>query len=728
MSVQHRMRGIRVLKAVSSSVRLHILNMLFDHGPLSYTELMNLLKMNPSRDAGRFAYHLKFLLRAELIEVDVESKKYCLTELGKMVIGVAEEIEKKSLKAQRVLVRTSRYALEEFDANKIANSLIKEADMPSDLAQKIAKEAEKRLFKAKTKYLTAPLIREVVNAIIIEKGLEEYRHRLTRLGLPVYDVSVLMAKHGAYSIEEAGKSVLEEYTLLSVLPRDIADAHLSGALHLSDLYCWALKPSEIIHDLRFFLKNGLNLEGVNALQPSLPPPKNLESALTLISNVLMQSAKEVSGAQTLEYFNVFLAPFLKGVELDKAKEALSRFIFSINQLAKVSLNLELTVPEFLAEKPVSAAPAECSGYYGDFVEETLVLASLVLEVLNENIFSKPLLNVQLTFKIRPKIFPHDRATAILLEAHRLALEKGLVYFASLPERKGDWTVFSASGCRISADFNGDWEIDTLRTGVLGCAAINLPRIAQECGEKAKFFEILRDRLEMAVQSLEIKYRRLKAVAKVLTPFLAHSVSGDQYFRLENSVHLISLAGLGEAAETLNGKSVYEDEDAFKFAMETLKYVSDFTLKAEKRREKRLRSSILPLQEASERLARLDIERHGVLKVRFQGTREKPHYSTFSRINLQEGEKFLKTLMVERDLHRLLNGGSLIVLGLGDAKYEPQELLSTTKKLVENYGIEFFTYARSLTYCLQCKKSWFGRLPKCPSCGAVSTLAFFNRYE
>ncbi|MEM3054731.1 MAG: ArsR family transcriptional regulator, partial [Candidatus Bathyarchaeia archaeon] len=194
MATQQRLRGIRVLKAVSSSVRLHILNLLFDKGPLSYTELMNLLKMSPSRDAGRFAYHLKFLLKADLVEADVESKKYSLTELGKMVIDIAEEIEKKSFKTQKVLVRTSRYKLEEFDANKIAESLIREAGMPTELAQKIAKETEKRLLRAKTKYLTAPLIREVVNAMLIEKGLEDYRHKLTRLGLPVHDVSSLLAK------------------------------------------------------------------------------------------------------------------------------------------------------------------------------------------------------------------------------------------------------------------------------------------------------------------------------------------------------------------------------------------------------------------------------------------------------------------------------------------------------------------------------------------------------
>jgi predicted transcriptional regulator len=136
-------RGVKVLKAVSSTLRLQILNFLFDRGPLSYTELMSSLKMNPSRDAGRFAYHLKFLLKADLIEADVETRKYCLTELGKMVIDIADRIEKSASKSKRMLVRASRFALEEFDANKIASSLIREAKMSAELAQKVAKEAEK---------------------------------------------------------------------------------------------------------------------------------------------------------------------------------------------------------------------------------------------------------------------------------------------------------------------------------------------------------------------------------------------------------------------------------------------------------------------------------------------------------------------------------------------------------------------------------------------------------
>ncbi|MGB9854290.1 MAG: anaerobic ribonucleoside-triphosphate reductase, partial [Candidatus Bathyarchaeales archaeon] len=620
------------------------------------------------------------------------------------------------------------------DVNKIADSLIKEAGLSIELAQKIAKEAERRLVKAKTKYLTAPLIREVVNAILIEKGLEEYRHKLTRLGLPVHDVSSLLAKSAAtlkgasFLCEEAGKNVFEEYTLLNVFPRDVADAYLSGALHIHNLSQWILKPDEVVHDLRFFFKNGLKLEKVNILQPSFPPPKSLEAALTLIFNVVMHSARELSDAQALEYFNVFLAPFVKGVENARVKEALRLFIFNLSQYANVSLNLELTIPDFVAEKPAFGVSGEQLGKYGDFFEESQLLASLMLEVLAEESMYKPLLSPKFIVKMRPEIFTNEKATAMLQEAHRLASEKGTIYFASLSEKNGKNSAFSVSGCKLKADLKGDWEIDTLRASILGCVTVNLPRIVYECEkEEEKFFELLRDRLEMSAHALEIKYRVLKNHSKGLLSFLMHSVDGDQYLRLEGSARLINLAGLEEAAEAFHGKSIYEDGNAFKLALETAKYVSDFAFKADKRSEKRLLPSALPFIEASERLAKMDIERYGVSKVRFLGTRENPYYSTFSKIIIQDGEKFSKALMVEKEINGLLNGGSLTVVELGDTPHESSELLSLSRKLVENYEVDFFTYNRNLTYCLNCKRSWFGLLHKCPSCGAATTLTTFKRY-
>ncbi|MEM3579438.1 MAG: anaerobic ribonucleoside-triphosphate reductase [Candidatus Bathyarchaeia archaeon] len=725
MSTQHqRLRGIRVLKAVSSAVRLQILNLLFDNGELSYTELMNLLKMSPSRDAGRFAYHLKFLLKADLVEADADSKKYRLTDLGKMVLEVAEEIEKKSLKPQKVLVRTSRFTLEEFDVNRIVDSLVKEAGMHVEQAKKVAKEAEKRLLKARTKYLTAPLIREVVNGILVEKGLEEYRHKLTRLGLPVHDVSYMLVKgkavHSAFSIcEEFGKNVLGEYALLNVLPRDVSDAHLSGEIHLEELGYWILKPSEVVHDLRFFFKK------VEAF-PFFHPPKSLESALNLTLNVLLHSAKEVGGIQILEYFNVFMAPFLKGFEEAGAKEFLRQFILNVSQHVDASLNIELTVPDFLAEKPVAASSV--SGVYGDFQDECLLLARLILEVLAEESALKPLLNPRFVVKLRPEAFNNDKAINVLLKTHQQAVGNSTLYFANLLRENDRHTVFSPNGCKLKSDFRDDWEIDTLRTGILGIATVNLPRITYECErDKAKFFKLLRERLEMATRALEIKFKTLKQNGKGFLLFLFQTVNGDQYFRLENSASLVNLVGLEEAMERFNGKGIHEDESSLKFALETVQYALEFLYKSEKRRDKRALLSVVPSKEASTRLARQDIERFGVAKTRFHGARDKPYYSSFCRVDVQNLEASLKALVVKKELSKRLEGGNLTVLELGEAEYTAETLLALTRRLTESYGVPFFTYNRNLTYCSQCCKSMFGILQKCPSCGSVGTLTVFRRY-
>ncbi|MGB9134918.1 MAG: anaerobic ribonucleoside-triphosphate reductase, partial [Candidatus Bathyarchaeia archaeon] len=365
--------GLQVLKAISAPIRLQILTLLLEFGSLSYTEILNHLKMDATRDAGRFAYHLKSLLKADLIESEGETKKYRLTDLGRRIIEVTEEIEDQTYKRRKMLVRTSRLSIEEFDRNKIAQSLITEANVPTDLAQKIARETEKRLQQFKTKYLTAPLIREIVNSILLEKHYEEYRHKLTRLGLPVHEVTRLIstAKPNVEAVHKAaGNAVIEEYTLLNVLPRSISDAHLSGSLNLHNLGSWILKPNEVTHGLSYFLQ--------------AHQPKTLEAALNLIKNVVHNTATETTGQQNLDNFNIHLAPYLKGVAGEKTKELLHLFIRNLNQANPTPATISL---ELRTEK---------SGVHS---KEAQQLALLLLETAAEENRTQPSLNPKLIVKI-----------------------------------------------------------------------------------------------------------------------------------------------------------------------------------------------------------------------------------------------------------------------------------------------------------------------------------------
>lgn len=702
---------------------------------------MKILGLNPSRDAGRFAYHLKYLLKADLVEPDVETKEYRITDLGRAVIGFTEDIEERFFKRRKMLVRTSRLAIEEFDRNKIVESLIKEASVPIDLAQKIARETEKRLSEFKTKYLTAPLIREIVNTILIEKRLEEYRHKLTRLGLPVFDVTQLIKSIGAKSLgvevvhKAAGDAVIEEYTLLNVLPRDIADAHLSGTLHINNLGSWILKPNEFVHDLRFFLQRGLSLGRTDFMGLSYLPPKSLESALLTASNVLKIAATEVSGEQALDFFNIFLAPFARGLPEERIREGLRLFVFNLNQSlsndgfpVEASLGLEFVVPEFLKEKEAVGPGGRKMGCYEDFVEESHLIASLLLQVMFEDDKHKPVFNPSLIIKIRPEVLRNKECETLLFQSQKLAAERGLPYFANLCFKDQKHASYTATGCRFANDWKGDWELDTLRTGNIDSVTINLPRVSYEAeGKETRFFKLLDEQLEMALRALEIKYRTIKQRAREeLLPFLTQKTDGDHYFRLENATRLVSFVGLNETIESFFEKALYQDSETLDFAEKIVRYLSRSVQRYAKKPETRASLAMVPNADAAKRLAELDAEKYGWAKVRARGTREQPFYTDMVALPLEADVPWKERLSVEERFHKLTPGSHLALIQLADSEQDPNELLSATKEIVGTHAVGLYVFNRHLAYCASCQKTSYGILARCPSCGSVNMLNCFSR--
>ena len=277
---------------------------------------------------------------------------------------------------------------------------------------------------------------------------------------------------------------------------------------------------------------------------------------------------------------------------------------------------------------------------------------------------------------------------------------------------------------------GEWETDTLRTGCLGCVTINLPRIAQECEkDKNKFSNLVKERFEFSARALGIKNNALKQFGKKSLPFLLQKSNGDTYFRLENCLRIINLAGFREAVEAFTEKSITSEESR-KFSMEIITNVLAFKQKLGRRYGKRLYPVVLGNHEAAERLAQLDIERYGVAKVKFSGTREKPYYSTLNRIKIKDADPLnapSDMLKMTQTMKGLTSGGSLDVLELESAELKPEVLMELTCHILENQASEFFTYNRQVSVCSNCKKSWFAALHKCPSCGSMSTLTTFDRF-
>ncbi|HEV3433675.1 MAG TPA: ATP cone domain-containing protein, partial [Nitrososphaera sp.] len=277
-----------IFSVMASPNRIDILRILNAKGPLTYSELKALAGFKSKKESGKFAYHLRKLLRQLLVALNKTERRYTITNLGKLVLSLARQIEERSIiESGKMYVRTNKQTIEEFNSHKIIQSLVREANLPLEQAHKITEEVENKIYRFQTTYLTSSLIRETVNSILIEHGHEEYRNKLARLGLPSSDIAQILSQEepSRNGIERvmtrAAGAVFSEYLLFNMLPKDIADMHLAGEINISNTPIWGLLPDTVFIDLSE-LEEGLDLKGKFLNMARIPPIKSSDDAVTTL--------------------------------------------------------------------------------------------------------------------------------------------------------------------------------------------------------------------------------------------------------------------------------------------------------------------------------------------------------------------------------------------------------------------------------------------------------------
>lgn len=699
--------GSLILAASSSPVRLEILKILDGAGPLPYTEIMLNLNLNPIRDAGKFVYHLRNLMDVDLITLDKKTKKYGITELGRMIVKLARDIvEYVESKRGRLLVRTSRLTIEEFDRNKIVRSLVKEAGVPFGVAQDIAADAEERLIKLKARYLTAPLIREFVNAILIEKGFEEYRHRLTRLGMPLHDVVKLLdeVKKSSLTVnrleEQTGSSALSEYVLLNGVSRQVADAHLSGMIQINRISSWILKPDEVFHDLQYFFKRGL---------PDDPAPKSFREAVNLIEKLYRRSAPEISNSMTIDLLNVFLAPYVGDLNrktvVETFKTLFSNLAFEKNKIP-LTLALEVSLPKFLKNADAVGPTGNKAGIYQDYLKEIQLVTESLIDTVKGTNSNNPLFNVQVLFKVRNDA---DECLAKIEDVLELAGDSALPYFAvcEFDENVG----FMSEGLRMGVDrIKDDWK-GYLRTGNLGTVHINLPRIHYESkGREERFRSLLESSVKIAAEALKSKRDALKRIFRGhMLPVL--SGNGEPYFSMVDAACTVSFVGLNEVVKEKTGNEVYE-EDGTRYASRLLCFIRDLLKEIGAKYDLRIKLAQRSCNEGSERLARIDTEKYGKNVICAESP-SSSYYTDIPLIPLSNKLPLLTRIEAEASMHKILDGGCLTLIPL--KKVELNELHDLNDSVLKA-GCKSYTYTMELSHCSHCHTISHGFLSTCPKCG------------
>ena len=336
LSLDEGLSGSQVLQSTSKRVRMifsvmaspnriDILRILNSKGPLTYSELKSLAGFKSKKESGKFAYHLRKLLRQSLVALNKSERRYTITNLGKLVLSLARQIEERSIiESGKMYVRTSHDSIEEFNSQKIIQSLVREGSLPLELAQKITEEVENRIYKYQTAYLTGSLIRELVNSVLLEHGHEEYRHKLARVGLPIFEVQEMVSN--AENIEngvegllfKTGRIVFAEHLLTSTLPKDIADAHLSGDLHITNPGLWSILPDTIFINVKTLIEDGIDLKGKYLNVCRIPPIKTLDNLSSALSMIIALISKEASQEVVLDDLIPSLSKYSKDLpELER---------------------------------------------------------------------------------------------------------------------------------------------------------------------------------------------------------------------------------------------------------------------------------------------------------------------------------------------------------------------------------------------------------------------------
>ncbi|MCD4655094.1 anaerobic ribonucleoside-triphosphate reductase, partial [bacterium] len=406
-----------------------------------------------------------------------------------------------------LFVRSSGETMKEWNREKIVDALVRETYVDRDTAETISFEVEEIIKGSSIKVLTAPLVRELVDAKLIERGLESARRMHTRLGVPLYDVEQLIMNrnkenanvpHGPEATNlTLAEKIKKEYALISVFSQDVADAHMNGDIHLHDLG-FVDRPYCSGQSLEYIKKFGLNLPNSLAMAK---PAKHAEVLLAHMVKFAAALQSNFAGAIGWDAVNLFFAPYL----VDKTEKELYQFaqmlIFEFSQQAVArggqaifsDINLYWEVPKHFEDVPAIGPGGEYTGKtYGEYVEVAQKFVWALFDVYLDGdasgrpfFFPKPLLH------ITEKLFRTEGHEAFLEHICHVAAEKGNTYFVF---DRGDTAKISEC-CRLSFKLDDNDLLDAkqpwkMRYSALQNVTINLPRIAYKvAGNDTELFKV-----------------------------------------------------------------------------------------------------------------------------------------------------------------------------------------------------------------------------------------------
>ncbi len=646
-------------------------------------------------------------------------------------------------------------ALVPWDKGRIADALEKEAHLDAATARKVASAVEEKVLASGLSRISTGLVRELVDNELFERGLTGRLERQKVIGMPRFDLenliysksmensNITMNNPEAINLTIA-EGVLKQFALSEIFSHDVANAHLTGRVHLHDLgyptrvYCSS-------HSLEYLKKFGLNLQN---LDTKSGPAKHARTLTGHLNTFLASMQAYYAGALGVGYINVLYAPYVEGLSEDQMRQEAQHLIFSCSQSAFsrggqtlfLDFNVHTGVPRYMRAIPAIGPGGKYTGRtYGDYERTAQQFCKVMLDVWRAgdkdgHLFAFPKCDLH----INAESFTDPAQLELVEHACQIAAENGVPYFVF----DRDEVTLSAC-CRLRTAISDNYMIEhpeSMRFCGFQNVTINLPQAAYRAGPGnwQGLLKEIGDAMDIAMKAHVEKrgfiQKMMSGPSMPLWQIGKPAADGRPYVDLDKATYIIGLIGLNECIQHIMGQELHETDEALKKGLMVVSFMHH-RAKAYSN-EHRLKVSLeeSPAESATRRFAKIDCRNwpQALGLVKGDLAADEGYYTNSVHLRADAPVDLLTRIRKQAKFHGMIESGAIIHAFVGEERPPAESILALVRCTFDKTIAAQLTISPEFTICNDCRK-WTPRLQDhCDYCeskdvyGVTRIVGYFSR--
>ena len=448
--------------------------------------------------------------------------------------------------------------------------------------------------------------------------------------------------------------VAKAVALDEILPKHVANAHVSGDIHFHDLDYSPLFPmfNCMLINYENMLKYGFKMGSAD-----IDTPKSITTACAVTAQIVASVASNIYGGNTLSRIDEILAPYVtasakkhhdRGERYGLSAAQLERYVQECTEKecydAFQALEYEInTLQTSNGQTPFCTINFGLGTSWESKLIQEAILKNRI-RGLGKNGETPAFPKLVYTIKKGVNFYPNDpnyNIKKLALECSVKRMYPDILNYDKVVEVTGDFKP--PMGCRsfLGSYHDEQGNPETLGRNNLGVVTVNLPRIAiRASGSVETFYRLLDEQLQICFDALMLRIERLKTVKAKTAPILY--TEGACGVRLDPEDYVIDIFKNGRASISLGYIGIHEticslfntNKVIGEYEREALKIVTYLRSTVERwKKETSWGFSLYstPAESLCYRFCRLDREQYGEI----ENVTDKEYYTNSFHLDVRE---------------------------------------------------------------------------------------------